>query len=63
VNVSSIVYVSLSMEENILRTNHVCIVLIFSRTKYQEHGKGVGSVYRKENPCCCMELGTVISSE
>ena len=30
-------HVSISKEENIHRTNHVCIVLILSRTEFQKY--------------------------
>lgn len=59
-NVSSIVYVSLSTEENIHRTNHVRIVLVLSRTEFQKYSKGVGSICGKAKSCCCVELGTII---
>ena len=48
VNVSSIVYISFSTEENIHGTNHVCIVLILSRTEFQKYSKNIGSICGRE---------------
>jgi putative transposase len=55
VNVSSIVYVDLSTEENIYWTSHVRIVLILSRTEFQKYSKGIGSICGKEKSCSCMD--------
>jgi uncharacterized short protein YbdD (DUF466 family) len=33
------------------------------RTEFQKYSKGIRSVCGKEKSCCCMELGTVISSK